>query len=261
MAGRTLSTDGDDFERFFSRKAIVFCHRLGQVCRPMNFATIKAGKNMQPLKKRIASGKPTVWLFYGDSITHGAEHTYGGRDFTEHFSERIRYEMNRKQDIVVNTAFSGNNTRVLLDDFERRVAMLKPDVVFLMIGYNDCSNQIVPLEQYQSNLRELCSRIQAIGAIPILQTSNTFIPGQDAAREPYAESYMNALREVAEADKLPLIDHYRFWRDNPIWTIFWLGDALHPNAYGHLIMAKYIIAALGIFDANSFVCQQFAPIK
>ena len=62
---------------------------------------------MQRIHKLLSSPKPLKWLFYGDSITHGAFHTFGARDYTELFSERIRGEMTRAQDIVIKTALSG----------------------------------------------------------------------------------------------------------------------------------------------------------
>ena len=34
---------------------------------------------------------PWTWLFYGDSITHGAAHTHGFRAFPEIFAERREF--------------------------------------------------------------------------------------------------------------------------------------------------------------------------
>ena len=48
---------------------------------------------MQAIQKLIRSAEPVKWLFYGDSITHGAVHTFGARDYTEHFTERVRFEL------------------------------------------------------------------------------------------------------------------------------------------------------------------------
>jgi len=49
---------------------------------------------LDKIKCRMSSDIPVKWLFAGDSITHGALHTWGWRDYTEHFSERIRYDWN-----------------------------------------------------------------------------------------------------------------------------------------------------------------------
>jgi hypothetical protein len=75
------------------------------------------------------SSSPRTWLFYGDSITHGVLHTAGARCFSEHFTERLRFELERPDDVVLNTACYGHNTRQMLSHFPLRVARFKPDVV------------------------------------------------------------------------------------------------------------------------------------
>ena len=47
-------------------------------------------------------------MFTGDSITHGALHTMGWRSYPEHFAERVRWELGRMRDIVINTGISGD---------------------------------------------------------------------------------------------------------------------------------------------------------
>ena len=55
---------------------------------------------MQRIQQFLRSPEPIKWIFDGDSITHGALHTVGWRDYTEHFTERLRYEMGRMRDVV-----------------------------------------------------------------------------------------------------------------------------------------------------------------
>ena len=35
--------------------------------------------------------QPWIWLFVGDSITHGAAHTHGFRSFPEIFADTMQY--------------------------------------------------------------------------------------------------------------------------------------------------------------------------
>ena len=60
---------------------------------------------MNQVKPYFAAEKPVKWLFAGDSITHGALHTFGQRDYAQLFNERVRYEMGRPQDVVLPNAF------------------------------------------------------------------------------------------------------------------------------------------------------------
>lgn len=203
---------------------------------------------------------PLKWLFYGDSITHGARHTFGGRDYTEHFSERVRTELGRPRDIVIKTAISGNTTENLLKDFDWRCGQFQPHVVFLMIGMNDCSTgRNLPLETFEANLHELCNRIEGLGALTVLQTTCPILPGTAPDREPNFPAYMEAIRRVACARQLPLVDHEAYWKENIGRHFFWMSNAFHPNQYGHTAFAHELFRALGIFDPASPTCSLYVP--
>jgi lysophospholipase L1-like esterase len=213
---------------------------------------------MQRITKFLKSADPIKWLFYGDSITHGALHTFGKRDYVELFSERVRFELERTMDIVINTAISGDNTRGLLAGFDWRVAQFKPNVVFIMIGMNDCSDENdITVEEFKSNLLKLTSMIDDLGALPVLQTTCPILPGQSPERSPYFDSYMDAIRNAALARKLPLIDHTRFWRDNPDNHFLWMSNEFHPNTDGHRAFAEFLYRCLDIHDNTSRCCKLF----
>jgi lysophospholipase L1-like esterase len=204
-------------------------------------------------------------LFYGDSITEGSRHTFGWRDYTELFEERVRAELNRRRDVVINTAISGNKSRDLLADFDWRVGQFAPHVVFVMIGMNDASpERPVTPELFRANVTELCQRILQLPAVPVLQT--TCLPQPNDPYPPRMANLlalMEALRETAASKKLPLIDHTRHWetaiRENSHRAFFWMNNIGHPNQFGHRAFAETLFKALGIFDAQSFVCRQFIP--
>ena len=98
---------------------------------------------MEKVKELLTSEKPLKWLFSGGSITHGAFHTFGERDYTEHFAERVRFELGRKLDVVIKAAISGTDTNSPLKHFDTLLGQFKPDVVFLMFGMNDCESEKV----------------------------------------------------------------------------------------------------------------------
>lgn len=215
---------------------------------------------MERIKHLLKSDKPLKWLFYGDSITHGVLHTFGQRDYTELFAERVRLELNRTLDIVINTAITGDSTRDLLETFDWRVAQLNPDVVFLMIGMNDCSSERkVSIEEFKDNLLKLTAQISDLDAIPVLQTTCPILSGLSPERTPYFDSYMDMIRTVAADLSLPLIDHTRHWRKNSDHHFFWMSNAIHPNGYGHRAFAQYIYRCLDIYDGNSRSCKLDVP--
>ncbi len=206
---------------------------------------------------------PQTWLFCGASVTHGALYTHGYRDYSQIFNERLRYELGRHLDVVINTAVSGNTTQCVLDGFERRIAHFRPQTVSLMIGLNDCNQERgVPLGKYRENLNELADRIAACGAELLLQTCNTILPGSSPACEPHFSAYMETIREVARERELPLVDQTALWEAEAENQTMWMNDGLHPNHFGHRFMAFNMFKALGIFDPeHSYVCRHYLPAR
>ena len=212
---------------------------------------------MDRVKAFLKNPEPARWLFYGDSLTHGAKHTEGKRDFSEHFRERVIWELHRSGDLVLNSAHSGFKTADLLRDFEWRAAAFRPTVAFVMIGTNDSAAGATP-EEFAGQLGELLDRFAAIGTLTVLQTPVPALRNLDPKRLSMPR-LAESMRQLAARRNVPLIDHFTLWQNCP--AEFYLhADELHPNAAGHIKLAHDIFRALGIFDpAASWVCRFFAP--
>lgn len=216
---------------------------------------------MRRVKTLLAGETPRTWLFYGDSITHGVAHTHGWRDYTELFAERVRYEMGRALDIVLNTAVSGNTTIDLLDSFEWRVARFHPDVIFLMIGMNDSSDTRPEIDRatFTANLETICEKAESLGCLPVLQTTSLVLPGASPDREAHLPGFMDAVRAVARHRELPLVDHTAHWEDHGEQRYLWNSNAFHPNEMGHRALARCLFDAMGIQDPASLTCRLYLP--
>lgn len=217
--------------------------------------------DFEQLQKKLAEGKPIIWLFTGDSITHGWLHTHGWRSYPEHFAERIRGDLKRFRDVIINTGISGNKTDQLLGDLQWRVLQFKPDVVSLMYGMAQATNGKEGLENFRKDLKELIKKIREIGAIPILNTTNTICSVYDNR---FAElpAYNQIIYEIAKQENVILVDHWSHWKKcRPVekTLIPWLNDDIHPNNYGHIEFTKEIFRTLNIFDSNSPTCQLNVP--
>jgi lysophospholipase L1-like esterase len=205
----------------------------------------------------LANKEPVKWVFAGDSITQGARHTFGYRSYPEIFAERVRWELKRVRDIVINSAISGNVSGDILKDFEWRVAQFSPAVVFIMIGTNDANEKRnLSTEQFRENLLQLVAKVRSGNGIPVLQTPNIIITEKAVGRE-RLKDYIPMIREVAMQTKCILVDHWAFWEGkalaNPDLVYKkWLNDELHPNGRGHDEMAKLLFKELSIFDPASF---------
>lgn len=213
--------------------------------------------DLSKIKALLLAKEPLKWVFAGDSITQGAKHTLGYRSYPEIFAERVRWEMKRVRDVVINTAISGNTSSDILKDFEWRVAQFAPAVVFIMTGTNDASvKKEISTELFRSNMEELVSRVRKAGGIPILQTPNIIITEKATGRERLRD-YVPILREVSVSKNTILVDHWAYWEDKAKQTpdeVYrkWMSDELHPNGKGHDEMAKFLFRKLDIFDAGSF---------
>jgi lysophospholipase L1-like esterase len=200
---------------------------------------------------RMAAQKEAVWVFCGDSITHGAFHTQGWRDYTQHFAERVRYEKGLGLHVVVNTAISGHTTREVKAQFAHRVARFRPDFLSLMIGMNDCADtRKMEMEEFRANLREIVARVRAeTPAEVILQTGCAIHPERTTARARYPQ-FMAALREAAAESDAALIDHHADWERaraeaRPTFDS-WMHDTIHPGALGHWVFAEKMLRDLRI---------------
>ena len=202
----------------------------------------------------LKSKKEVTWVITGDSITHGAMHTKGWRSYPEHFNERVRWEMGRKNDVFINTGVSGEMTEGLLNAFDFRVARFKPDFVSINLGMNDCG-KLTP-DKYRANLHELVKRVRALGAVPVLQVPNTVKAGNDRGSK--LPPFCAVVREVAAQEKVLLVDHRSDWEksaggaDAPAK---WMNDAIHPNGAGQAEMARTMFRDLGIYDEKSPTCR------
>jgi lysophospholipase L1-like esterase len=224
-----------------------------------------AEDRFQIFKSMLAAKTPLTWVFTGDSITHGALHTRGWRSYPEHFAERIRFELKRPRDIVINTGISGNRMPGLLAEAEWRVHRFQPQVVSLMMGMNDCTAGASGRDAYRSNLQTFLKQLQDRNSALLLHTPNAvYFP--DPAKDPRKDlpAYIDIIRRFADDNKLPLVDHYQHWtetRKTHYDLIYLLSDGnIHPNQYGHIELANLLFRKLGVYDpATSPTCRLFVP--
>jgi lysophospholipase L1-like esterase len=225
-------------------------------------ARVDPNSGLAGIKELLARKEPVTWLFTGDSITHGALHTLGWRSYPEHFAERVRWEMRRMRDVVINTGISGDRTRGILADLDWRALRFQPDCVSLMFGMNDCSDGLAGRDTFRSNLKTLIEKITAAGAIPLLNTPNT-VYVKNAGGRGDLPAYAEIVRDVATQEKLALVDHWEHWqksKPDQESLLPWLEDkSIHPGVFGHREFAKLIFRALGIFDPASPTCKLEVP--
>ena len=227
-------------------------------CRADSLADVNARNAKLPDYKALHSKvdnteKPILWLFVGDSITHGAQHTNGFRSYPELWMEIIKWEYGsrrglRKEDIVLNTGVSGETATGFLPQAKWRLTQFKPDVVFINFGIND-ANKVKDLNKFKHDLSSIVGMVRKMKAMPVLQVPTPTTDGQ-ANRPDYAE----AVRTVADKEKCLLVDHAAYWKEisgSDTAKQNWMNNALHPNQLGHRVMAMTLAKELGLAPQNS----------
>lgn len=206
-----------------------------------------------PLSNLVSSSAPLDWVFTGDSITQGVSHTHGERCWVEHVHERIRYELGRPLDAIVNTGIAGWTAPQVLGEFDRLVGRFDPDVVSIALGMNDCMGGRPGRPHFAAALGRLVRQSQELGAQVVLHTPNTIALGA-ANIDTEVAAYAQLVRDVAADYDVPLVDHHTHWareyHGGP--PLPWLDEAVHPNGAGHRAMADLTLTTLGLGSLGTY---------
>jgi acyl-CoA thioesterase-1 len=226
----------------------------------MDFTADEYARRDADRLREVLAGPPVTWVFLGDSITQGVTHTRGRRGFVEHFAERVRGELDRRGDTVVNSGVSGATTDDLLPEFHWRAGRFAPDVVLVMFGTNDVLAGEDGIRAFRYRLDQIVQRARDVGATVILQTPPPVL--RDGGRTPeLMELYTEAVREVGTDLGVLVVDHARAWQEaarqagDDVAPGGWLDDTFHPNARGHHELLLTLVRGLGIDDPASPVCS------
>lgn len=217
---------------------------------------------MERITALLQRDRPVRWVFAGDSITHGAAHTSGWRDYTELFSERLRWELGRSRDMVIKTGISGWTVDALANDLEANVLSFAPDCVSMMFGMNDCTQGREGLPAFRDRYRETIAAIRIrTGAEVLLHTPNAVIPPATEARIGNLPTYRQAILELGAELDVPVIDHFTIWSSPEFASALhhWMPDGFHPNEFGHRVLARVLFQALDLWDDASPTCR--LPIR
>ena len=215
---------------------------------------------LQLIKALFDKPDPVVWILTGDSITHGALHTHGHRSYPEHFAERVRWEMGRVRDVVINTGISGDTVPGLIKDLDHRVLQFRPAVVSIMMGMNDAHAGPEGREAFREAYIKLVSRLKDEASVLILLHT----PNPVTTRRSDLPAYAQIIREVARDRGVALCDQDKIWRDHITGRKsnlnYLLNDGtIHPNGPGHVLFAHSLCKTLGIHDPASNTGRLYVP--
>ena len=206
----------------------------------------------------LLRGKRAVsWLFTGDNIVQGAGSTDGWRSCVEIFAERVRGELRRAGDVVINTGVSGDSARQLLATLKRRVTRYRPEVIGISLGINDCKAGATGRESFRRTIREILDRVRTTGGIPLVILPHpVYVPATRDRSD--LRQYVEILRQVIIRDEVLCVDQWADWQQHwpdPTETQGRFSDGrIQLNAEAHQHLAGLIFQTLQIFDSQSAAC-------
>ena len=235
------------------------------------------GRTLNNVQQKIvekASGEdPLTWVFLGDSITHGLVHTKGYDSTAQTFEKYLKEDLQREDDVVINTGVSSTETVWVLENLYQRAEKYKPDVVFIMLGTNDVYSNVnqfhvvdgtgivITKEWYCRNMKEIVRRLRIANPdVSIVVRAPS--PVNRESRNIYLDQggYLDALEEMIREDgDILYVDQYREW-DKELRTFPYMWNAnyyfsdstLHPGAAGQLKMTQMVIDACGLNTDTRF---------
>lgn len=198
--------------------------------------------------------QPSLWMFLGDEITLGSRQHVNIRGFVDLFAERVRTEMRRMQDVVVNVGVPGRTASTTLHDLQDRLRF-NPSVVALQFGLHDVQEKVWEPERFRIQMLTIIDQIRMADALPLLQTPPRMKLSNKSSQKRFI-ALLEVLFEVAMDEDVPLIDHMAFHAERDV-----NGLSVNPENglfvtknHADARMAYLLFQELDIFDQQSELC-------
>jgi lysophospholipase L1-like esterase/predicted neuraminidase len=203
---------------------------------------------------------PVLVVAFGDSVV-------APRAETRVYPEILGEELSNVK--IVNAGVPGNTTTAALKRLDKDVRDRKPQLVTIQFGINDAAVDVwksppaagprVPLDSYRANLREMISKLRADGTRVVLLTPTPLVwtpklielygkpPYDPASPEGFDRllvPYREVVKEIGSAENVPVLDTALGMREEAVrlgtGVERFLSDGMHPNDFGHRILADVV---------------------
>ena len=196
---------------------------------------------------------PSIVLF-GDSITQqGAASPSGYVNLVKSGLAANGVEIK-----LIGAGISGHKSNQMRERLERDVLSKKPDWMTLSCGVNDVWHGAngVPLDDYKTNIIDILDRCAQANVRVVILTATQIGPKVTDTNNTKLEGYNEFLREQARVRKLPLADlnsdmlTQQQADELAGVTVPLTVDGVHMNHRGNIMMAKGVLKAFGLDDAQ-----------
>lgn len=199
----------------------------------------------------LASCKNPLILFQGDSITDAGRNREEPENLGAGYAlmiagwfKALYPEINSA---FLNRGISGDRVTDLKARWKEDCLDLKPDLVSIMIGINDCwrrydSNVPMPVEIFEANYREILVQTKNSLTAEIVLCEPFLLPvleGQEEWREDL-DPKIQVVRKLAREFNTILIPYDGIFAQATTGQkpAYWLSDGVHPTEAGHALIAR-----------------------
>jgi lysophospholipase L1-like esterase len=222
--------------------------------RSTKFALVLAACLAAPaFSANLANGDKVAFL--GDSITQfGAGSQTGYVNLVDSGLKANGIDLK-----LVRAGISGHKSNQMLARLEKDVLRHKPTWMLLSCGVNDVMHgkRGVPLEPYKQNITKIVDQAQAAGVKVMILTATMIKEDSQDQRNLTLAAYNDFLRGLAREKHCPLADLNRDMQAD-VAKLKAAGhkgnvltrDGVHMNPFGDVMMARGILRAFGLDDAQ-----------
>jgi len=199
-------------------------------------------------------------LFIGDSITDCGRRSCPqglGSGYVSLINNVVTIAAPQLNIEIVNRGISGNTSRDLVRRWESDVIAEAPDWLYIMIGINDVWRQLenrheeaVLVDEFEENYRTMLeTTLEKLPNCRIRPMEAT-VHGEDLTSEGNAllTPYLEVIHRLADKYGLTVVPTNQVFRQS-IQTrpsLKLTTDGVHPNAYGHALLALTILGTSGL---------------
>lgn len=194
--------------------------------------------------RMLKSGEPMNIVFWGDSITAGADASDSQYSFANVVTERLKRKFPKCQIHVTNAGIGGSDTHGRAEKFDQQVLAYKPDLVIIQFINNI---RLTP-EVNESSYKIAMHKLKAAGCEVLIVIPSYCIPSIiNVSDWKYLDTnaYFLFLRKlchdenVAKADVALRCQEMSKIGLRPLWIL--VDETIHPSNYGHSIYADEIM--------------------
>lgn len=194
-----------------------------------------------------------VWMFVGDETTAWLRY-HGEPGYAEMFRHRIRWEIRRFPDLIVNAGVRNAGIDDLIKITRQGLLQCRADAVFIMPTIADMQFAVDKPFDYSERLRQLAGVVREQGAEPVFQTPPVPLAEGHESIQPLHQ-LADLVREVAIVEGVPLIDHAEFWQEQGL-SNWWSDDKTMITAAGQRALSMLFFSELDLFDRSSQLCSK-----